>query len=94
MRSFASASASIIAKLVNNTAVTVYSESNGWSRVTANGKTGYVSTQYLTAKAQGPGSSDGSIIRIDKEYNLTMDKMVEIQMAVNGQTDKTLKTYT
>ncbi|MEY9869511.1 beta-N-acetylglucosaminidase/uncharacterized protein YgiM (DUF1202 family) [Peribacillus sp. B2I2] len=93
MRSFASASASIIAKLVNNTAVTVYSESNGWSRVTANGKTGYVSTQYLTAKAQGPGSSNGSIIRIDKEYNLTMDKMVEIQMAVNGQTDKTYKTY-
>ncbi|MGG0848450.1 SH3 domain-containing protein [Peribacillus simplex] len=93
MRSFASASASIIAKLVNNTAVTVYSESNGWSRVTANGKTGYVSTQYLTAKAQGPGSSDGSIIRIDKEYNLKMDKMVEIQMAVNGQTDKTYKTY-
>ncbi|PKF86887.1 mannosyl-glycoprotein endo-beta-N-acetylglucosamidase [Bacillus sp. BA3] len=94
MRSAASATASIIAKLVNNTAVTVYSESNGWSRVTANGKTGYVSTQYLTAKAlEGPGSSNGSIIRIDKEYNLTMEKMVEIQMAVNGQTDKKYKTY-
>ncbi|MGW8428198.1 SH3 domain-containing protein [Peribacillus simplex] len=94
MRSQASASASVIAKLVNNTAVTVYSESNGWSRVTANGKTGYVSTQYLTVKApEGPGSSNGSIIRIDKEYNLTMEKMVEIQMAVNGQTDKNYKTY-
>ncbi|MFA1714973.1 SH3 domain-containing protein [Peribacillus frigoritolerans] len=94
MRSAASASASIIAKLVNNTAVTVYSESNGWSRVTANGKTGYVSTQYLTSKApEGPGSSNGSIIRIDKEYDLTMEKMVEIQMAVNGQTDKKYKTY-
>ncbi|MDM5308564.1 SH3 domain-containing protein [Peribacillus frigoritolerans] len=94
MRSAASASASIIAKLVNNTAVTVYSESNGWSRVTANGKTGYVSTQYLTAKApEGPGSSNGSMIRIDKEYNLSMEKMVEIQMAVNGQTDKKYKTY-
>ncbi|MGE7907292.1 SH3 domain-containing protein [Peribacillus sp. NPDC094092] len=94
MRSQASTSASIIAKLVNNTAVTVYSESNGWSRVTANGKTGYVSTQYLTVKApEGPGSSNESIIRIDKEYNLTMEKMVEIQMAVNGQTDKNYKTY-
>ncbi|MFE4708200.1 SH3 domain-containing protein [Peribacillus simplex] len=94
MRSQASASASIIAKLVNNTAVTVYSESNGWSRVTANGKTGYVSTQYLTVKApEGPGSSNESIIRIDKEYDLTMEKMVEIQMAVNGQTDKNYKTY-
>ncbi|MET1180995.1 SH3 domain-containing protein [Peribacillus simplex] len=94
MRSQASASASIITKLVNNTAVTVYSESDGWSRVTANGKTGYVSTQYLTVKApEGPGSSNGSIIRIDKEYDLTMEKMVEIQMAVNGQTDKNYKTY-
>ncbi|WP_148357837.1 SH3 domain-containing protein [Peribacillus simplex] len=94
MRSAASASASIIAKLINNTAVTVYSESNGWSRVTANGKTGYVSSQYLTVKApEGPGSSNGSIIRIDKEYNLSMEKMVEIQMAVNGQTDKKYKTY-
>ncbi|MGG4266231.1 SH3 domain-containing protein [Peribacillus simplex] len=94
MRSSASASAEIIAKLVNNTAVNVYSESNGWSRVTANGKTGYVSTQYLTTKApEGPGSSNGSIIRVDKEYNLTMKKMVEIQMAVNAQTDKTYKTY-
>ncbi|MCK1985586.1 MULTISPECIES: SH3 domain-containing protein [Peribacillus] len=94
MRSAASATASILAKLVNNTAVTVYSESNGWSRVTANGKTGYVSTQYLTVKApEGPGSSNGSIIRIDKEYDLTMEKMVDIQMAVNGQTDKKYKTY-
>ncbi|PEZ76140.1 SH3 domain-containing protein [Bacillus sp. AFS017274] len=94
MRSQASASASIIAKLVNNTAVTVYSESNGWSRVTANGKTGYVSTQYLTVKApEGPGSSNGSIIKINKEYDLAMEKMVEIQMAVNGQTDKNYKTY-
>ncbi|MBO0998774.1 SH3 domain-containing protein [Bacillus sp. SD075] len=94
MRSVASATASIIAKLVNNTAVTVYSESNGWSRVTANGKTGYVSTQYLTVNApEGPGSSNESIIRIDKEYNLTMEKMVEIQMAVNSQTDKNYKTY-
>ncbi|PEJ32970.1 mannosyl-glycoprotein endo-beta-N-acetylglucosamidase [Peribacillus butanolivorans] len=94
MRSSASTSASIIAKLVNNTAVTVYSESNGWSRITANGKTGYVSSQYLSAKApESPGISNGTIIRVDKEYNLTMDKMVEIQMAVNGQTDKKYKTY-
>ncbi|MBK5443524.1 SH3 domain-containing protein [Peribacillus sp. TH24] len=94
MRSSASTSASIIAKLVNNTAVTVYSESNGWSRITANGKTGYVSSQYLSAKApESPGNSNGTIIRVDKEYNLTMDKMVEIQMAVNGQTDKKYKTY-
>ncbi|CAH0233039.1 Beta-N-acetylglucosaminidase [Peribacillus sp. Bi96] len=94
MRSSASTSGSIIAKLINKTAVTVYSESNGWSRITANGKTGYVSSKYLSAKApESPGGSNGSIVRIDKAYNLTMDKMVEIQMAANGQTDKRYKTY-
>ncbi|MGG1991590.1 SH3 domain-containing protein [Peribacillus frigoritolerans] len=94
MRKSGSESASIVAKLSKGTKVTVYSESKGWAKIKANGKTGYVSTQYLTAKApEGPGSSNGSIIRIDKEYNLKMEKMVEIQMAVNGQTDKKYKTY-
>ncbi len=32
------------------TAVTVQSDSNGWAKVTVNGKTGYVSSQYLTGK--------------------------------------------
>ncbi|MDQ7862183.1 SH3 domain-containing protein [Peribacillus frigoritolerans] len=53
MRSAASASASIIAKLVNNTAVTVYSESNGWSRVTANGKNRIC--QYAIFNGQSTG---------------------------------------
>ena len=94
MRSSASTSASIIAKLVDKTAVTVYSESDGWSRITANGKTGYVSTKYLTEKAPDvPGNPNDSVIKIEKEYNLTMDKMVQIQMAANAQTDKAYKTY-
>ncbi|MCK1994777.1 SH3 domain-containing protein [Peribacillus muralis] len=94
MRSAASLSASIITKLVDKTAVTVYSESGGWSRITANGKTGYVSTKYLTAKAPAvPGSPNESIIRIDKNYNLTMDEMVQIQMAAKAQTDKAYNTY-
>ncbi|PJN88429.1 mannosyl-glycoprotein endo-beta-N-acetylglucosamidase [Bacillus sp. mrc49] len=94
MRSSASTSASIIATLVDKTAVTVYSEADGWSRITANGKTGYVSTKYLTEKAPDvPGNPNDSVIKIEKEYNLTMDKMVQIQMAANAQTDKAYKTY-
>lgn len=48
MRSGPSTSYSVVTSLSFGTAVTVHSTSNGWAKVTANGKTGYVSTQYLT----------------------------------------------
>ena len=49
MRSSPSTSASVVTKLSFGTPVKVLSSSNGWAKVTANGKTGYVSTQYLTS---------------------------------------------
>ncbi|WP_409291900.1 C40 family peptidase [Peribacillus sp. SCS-37] len=42
--------ATVIAKLKKNTAVTVYSESRGWAKVKAAGKTGYASSKYLVSK--------------------------------------------
>lgn len=50
LRNSPSNSASIIVKLAKDVPVTVYSESNGWSKVEAYGKQGYVATQYLTEK--------------------------------------------
>ncbi len=88
MRSEPSASSSIVTKLANQTAVTVYSEENGWARVTANGKSGYVSTSYLT-------SAEPAGIKVTKDYtnyNLTLDQMVNYQVAANAQTD-TYKAY-
>ena len=94
MRSAASTSASIVAMLANNTAVTVYSESDGWAKVSANGKTGYVSSQYLVnTAAETPGNAPGTVIKNYTEYGLTIDKMVDLQMAVNAQTDKSYQTY-
>ncbi|MFJ7859344.1 SH3 domain-containing protein [Peribacillus sp. NPDC097206] len=94
MRSAASTSASIVAMLANNTAVTVYSESDGWTKVSANGKTGYVSSQYLVnTAAETPGNAPGTVIKNYTEYGLTTDKMVDLQMAVNAQTDKSYQTY-
>jgi mannosyl-glycoprotein endo-beta-N-acetylglucosaminidase len=49
LRSSASTGASVVASLPKGTAVTVYSESNGWSKVNANGKDGYVNTSFLSA---------------------------------------------
>ena len=43
-----STSYSKVANLPKGTAVTVYSTSNGWSKISANGIEGYVSSQYLS----------------------------------------------
>ncbi|MFE4894175.1 SH3 domain-containing protein, partial [Peribacillus butanolivorans] len=44
MRKSGTESAGIVAKLSRGTQVTVYSESNGWAKIKADGKDGYVST--------------------------------------------------
>ena len=50
MRSSASTSASIVERLPYGMKLTVYSSANGWAKVkSANGKVGYVSTQYLSS---------------------------------------------
>ncbi|KHS58035.1 hypothetical protein QX51_05045 [Terrisporobacter othiniensis] len=49
-----------ITKLSKGTAVTVHSTSNGWSKITANGVEGYVSSEYLSSTKPSTGSSDSS----------------------------------
>ncbi|WP_226642996.1 SH3 domain-containing C40 family peptidase [Mesobacillus subterraneus] len=43
-------SGKIIAKLSKNQLVTVATQSNGWAKVSTNGKTGYVSSKYIAPK--------------------------------------------
>ncbi|MBL5817973.1 SH3 domain-containing protein [Bacillus sporothermodurans] len=90
MRSSASTNGTIIAKLTRGTAVTFLSESNGWAKITANGKTGYVSAKFLTTKLQNANKDSKTTY---SEYNLTLDEMVKIQMAANPQTDNKYRTY-
>lgn len=52
-RSAASTSSTILGELKNGTSVTVLSTSNGWSKVTYAGKTGYISADYLVAASTG-----------------------------------------
>ncbi len=95
MRSAPSTTANIIAKLANGTKVTYHSDAGGgWAKITANGKTGYVSLQYLSAATNPPGDLDNGSKTTDySNYNLTLDEMVKIQMAANPQTDKQYPTY-
>lgn len=51
MRYKPSASGKIVSKLSKNQLVTVSTQSKGWAKVTAKGKTGYVSSKYIAPKA-------------------------------------------
>jgi mannosyl-glycoprotein endo-beta-N-acetylglucosaminidase len=94
LRSAASTSAAVITKLARGTIVTVHSEENGWSRVTANGQTGYVSSQYLSKTAPfNPNTTNGTIEKVYESYNISLNDLTKKQMAVNPQTDKKYKTY-
>ena len=57
LRSSASTTGSVLTKLTNGIEVTVDSEANGWAKVKANGKEGYVSAKYLTTSAPSKSST-------------------------------------
>ncbi|MDN4075070.1 SH3 domain-containing protein [Fictibacillus terranigra] len=87
MRSGPATTYSIMAVLKHNTPVTVHSEAKGWAKVSAGGKTGYVSTSYLAVQAEtNPGITNTA-------YGMTLDEMAAIQMKVNPQTDKKYTTF-
>ncbi|WP_132009436.1 SH3 domain-containing protein [Mesobacillus foraminis] len=94
MRSEPSTNAAIITKLDSGTAVTVYKEENGWARVTANGQTGYVSTQYLSEATQDHlDTANRKVNTVYTSYDMTLDEMVKVQLQSNPQTDKKYATY-
>lgn len=57
-RSAASTSSTILGELKNGTAITVLSTSNGWSKVSYAGKTGYISADYLVTASSGISPSN------------------------------------
>ncbi|MCM3570725.1 SH3 domain-containing protein [Neobacillus mesonae] len=94
MRDAASTKAAIITKLARGTIVKVKSEANGWSQVVANGKTGYVSSQYLSDKAPfNPNTASGNIEKLYENYDINLEDMTKLEMAANPQTDKKYDTY-
>jgi mannosyl-glycoprotein endo-beta-N-acetylglucosaminidase len=95
LRSEASTSGSIVTKLSRGTIVSVYSEENDWARVTVNGKTGYVSSQYLSLTEPYNPSLPNNVDteKTSNYYDITLSELTDIQMAVNPQTDKNYNTY-
>ncbi|GKU82237.1 SH3 domain-containing protein [Niallia sp. NCCP-28] len=96
MRKLPSVSAEVIAKLAAGTKVEVSSEANGWSKISATGKTGYVSSDYLTAEKEtgtDTGTNNSEVTTVYQNYSFTVNAMTDIQMSVNPQTDKQYSTY-
>ena len=72
----------ILGSYPRGTQVTVLSSSNGWSKVTVDGKTGYMSSQWLSAEKPSDGGSetpDGSTA-----YVCTNSRGLNLRDAPNG----------
>ena len=94
MRTGPSTSAAIITRLAPGTEVVVHYEKDGWAYITANGRTGYVSTQYLIdAPKQSDETPDHRIKIQYQEYDITLDEFLAIQLKANPQTDKKYNVY-
>ncbi|KYC62362.1 Bifunctional autolysin Atl [Heyndrickxia coagulans] len=93
MRTAPSLTASIIAYLAKGTIVQVTSEQNGWAKIIASGKTGYVSAEFLASTAPSPAGS--TILKNYQSYAITLNDMLNVQLQANPlpQTDKKYSTY-
>ena len=78
LRKGAGTSYSVITTLDKGIAVTVHSSSNGWSKVSVNGMTGYVSSSYLssTKPSNSSSSTDSSTSsKMDKVLNFASQQL-------------------
>ena len=75
VRSGAGTSYQVIGSLSKGTKVEVISESNGWSKINYNGKTGYVSSQYLSSTATNNSQSTSS----------SVDKVISMAKSLLGK---------
>ena len=78
LRKGAGTSYSVITTLDKGIAVTVHSSSNGWSKVSVNGMSGYVSSSYLssTKPSTGSSSTDSSTSsKVDKVLNFASQQL-------------------
>ncbi len=86
LRNSPSNSASIIVKLAKDVGVTVYSESNGWSKVEVYGKQGYVATQYLADKkstVNSEQSKETGVKTTTKYVNVAKNSSLNLRKEAN-----------
>ncbi len=80
---------SVLAVLPQGSEVTLLEERNGWCKVTAQGKTGYVMSQYLAL----PGSGGGAPPSSGATYDPTLREVWGVLALVNMTTHMPLYTW-
>lgn len=90
VRSEQSTSSEVITNLSKNSKVTIESEENNWSKVTVNGRKGYIASKYLSSSPVEVTNRSGNGIRAEKEPEVTNSSKEEIkQENVNTNTSNT-----
>lgn len=89
VRSSASTSATVLARLSSGTKVPVISTSNGWSKILYNGnKTGFVSSAYLTTSTQNNTNTNYKSIKLSgvPNFKQTDSRWANVIIGSSGQT--------
>ncbi|QWU05733.1 SH3 domain-containing protein [Heyndrickxia coagulans] len=90
LRSTASKTGAVLAKLPAGTSVTVYSTADGWAKVRALGKTGYVSAEYLSAGkvSTAPAKTVTKYVNVDPGSHLLLRKSAADNSAILGRLER------
>lgn len=73
MRKTASKNGSLIAQIPRGASVAIIEKGTDWCKVTYNGETGYVMTQYLSSAApSGESKTSNTVISIPKDTAITL----------------------
>lgn len=84
MRNKPAASGKIVARLSKNQLVSLASQSNGWAKVSSNGKTGFVSSKYIAPKttAAANTSAPKTIVAKTADYKVKAISVAKSNLGV------------
>ena len=96
LRSSADRTSTIVVQLAINTKVEVVSEENGWSKVSVNGKEGYILSSLLSATKQetSRGATESRIATANKAATTTTNTNTQTQSAQTTKANTSTNTST
>ena len=96
LRSSADRTSTIVVQLAINTKVEVVSEENGWSKVSVNGKEGYILSSLLSATKQetSRGATESRIVTANKVASTTTNTQTQSAQTTKASTSTNTSTQT
>ncbi len=90
LRKSVSTSSTVLAKLLNGTEVKVYSNSNGWAKVQANGQEGYVSSTFLSETKPATTSKEEQTV-VTKYVNVSLSSSLNMRKSASANSSIIVK---